>query len=164
MSLSASRSPPPTRSISTVSLSPSRAVSLPLSTALVQSRFSALHCGRACPWGPCSGLLRGPCSGLLWAGLDKLSPQAAAGDPPSLFVTVQVWQAETLPAHRRPLRVHTLRLLPSCRRREGGGFGLLFILKKTSRDSGEAHSVICGDAAYFVCIQHEDWQRYETAL
>lgn len=55
----------------------------------------------------------GPSSDLLWAGLDQLSCQAAAGDPPRLFVTVQVWQAEALPAHDGPIRVHALQLLLS---------------------------------------------------
>lgn len=65
-------------------------------------------------------------SDLLWAGLDQLSCQAAAGDPPRLFVTVQVWQAETLPAHHRPLRVHQLQLLLGCT--EGDAESLWFIL------------------------------------
>lgn len=56
----------------------------------------------------------GPSSDLLWAGLDQLSCQAAAWDPPRLFVTVQVWQTQTLPAQNRPLHVHTLQLLLSC--------------------------------------------------
>lgn len=57
-------------------------------------------------------------SDLLWAGLDQLSCQAAAGDPPRLFVTVQVWEAKTLPAHHRPLHVHAVQLLLSCTYRE----------------------------------------------
>ena len=75
----------------------------------------------------------GPRSDLLRAGLDQLPCQAAAGDPPGLFVTVQVWQAETLPAHHRPLCVHALQLLLSCTgvEREGReSYGFYSVLKK----------------------------------
>lgn len=74
--------------------------------------LSPAHCGALCS---CSlG------SDLLWAGLDQLSCQAAAGNPDGLLVRVQVWQAEPVPAHHGPVPVRVLQLRFSCKHTQGG--------------------------------------------
>lgn len=73
--------------------------------------LSPAHCGAICS---CS-----LCSDLLCSGLDQLSRQAAAGNPDGLLVTVQVWQAEPVPAHHGPVPVCVLQLRLSCKHTHG---------------------------------------------
>lgn len=79
--------------------------------------ISPARCGALCSCSLDSDLLR--------ARLDQLSCQAAAaaGNPDGLLVTVQVWQAEPVPAHDGPVPVRVLQLRLSCKHTHTqGGF------------------------------------------